>query len=518
MFKTMERLCSRVGGWFTAHSLTRKQLNLCCMVLFILMLIPMVLVAFYNYPADDDFEFALGSATAWVQTGSLLQVGRAIGDKLFSSYHNTHGAFISSLLSFSTTPLTYDMNLYFLSNWAILAVLCLSIAYLVKSVLYSLLSAQRGSFWLIYTPIMILVLQFMPAAGDGLYWHSGGMYLYTFCNICLSLGLLIRVHKPQSKARSLWRGCMLALNGFMIGGSGYPLMLSTLVLLAGLLVILFSCHSKKTGYAILWSSFFVVAATVSLLAPGNQLRQERLGDTVGPLYSVVTAILDGFDLASQWCTPQLLAMLLLIVPAMWPLLQKSTLTFRHPFLWLVLLYGNFAATLVPGIYTQFGYGAGRVYNVIYTSFLLLAIGSTVYAVGWLIRFFERRQAPILLLQWTTRFSALYLALVVGMLTLGGFGYTIMNTSSISATKSLATGEAALFRQAMEERQEYIRVTDSDVVDVHGLPAQPYIFKDDKLPFQGIYGRVRYMKWYFELFYNAQHPEEATPVEGNGTTP
>jgi hypothetical protein len=27
------------------------------------------------------------------------------------------------------------------------------------------------------------------------------------------------------------------------------------------------------------------------------------------------------------------------------------------------------------------------------------------------------------------------------------------------------------------------------------------FKPDKLPFQGIYGTVRYMKWYFELFHD-----------------
>ena len=49
------------------------------------------------------------------------------------------------------------------------------------------------------------------------------------------------------------------------------------------------------------------------------------------------------------------------------------------------------------------------------------------------------------------------------------------------------------------------MTDSDEVDVPVLSGQPYVFKYDRLPLQGIYGTVRYMKMYFELFYNAQNP-------------
>lgn len=85
---------------------------------------------------------------------------------------------------------------------------------------------------------------------------------------------------------------------------------------------------------------------------------------------------------------------------------------------------------------------------------------------------------------------------------GAFDFTITNTSSLNAAKCLLNGDAARFREEMAERQEYIRVTDSDSVQVKPLDSQPYVFKYDRLPFQGIYGRVRYMKMYFELFYNA----------------
>ena len=138
------------------------------------------------------------------------------------------------------------------------------------------------------------------------------------------------------------------------------------------------------------------------------------------------------------------------------------------------------------------------------------MGSAVYFEGALIRYLEQQDAHHLLEASKSlgkRFCAAYLALVIFFTAMGGFAFTIMNTSSISAAKSLITGEAKQFHEEMKVREEYIRVTDSDVVDMKPLTVQPYVFKNDRLPWQGIYGRVRYMKWYFELFYNAEHGEK-----------
>lgn len=202
---------------------------------------------------------------------------------------------------------------------------------------------------------------------------------------------------------------------------------------------------------------------------------------------------------------------MLILPVMWTPLKQSEYRFRHPLMTFVVLYGLFAAAIVPGVYTRSDYLAGRYYNILYIYFLILTIGSTLYAEGWLIRRLEKRndsQAKHLMAATQllgTRFSMVYLAVCIALTAFGGFAFTIMNTSSISASKSLITGEASRFQQDMLERQEYIRVTDSDVTAVQPLDGQPYVFKQDHLAFQGIYGRIRYMKMYFELFYNAQNP-------------
>ena len=503
----MHSFLSRVAG----IRISRRALARMMAALFVLSLIPLVLVAVYNYPADDDFGFVLPVSTAWVNTGSLWEVLKAIWQKTYETYLTWQGDFVSTAL-FCVTPMVFDIDLYFLDNWAMLSLLCLSVGYLVKGLTAHWLKADKTTFWLVYPAVMVLMLQFMPSISYSIFWHNGGQYTTAACTLMLLVGLLLRCENEQTKARSMVRMACAALLGFMLGGSFFGPALGALVLAALWTLAAWARKSRGKWHSTAALAFFVLAFLISVLAPGNALRQERTGESMGAVMTVITAVLDSFDLVGQWMAPQLWAMLLLIVPALWKPLKESSHHFRHPLWVFVMLYGLFSASLAPGIYTGFGYDTARYLNVVYFYFLIMAVGSVAYFEGAFIRWLERAQkdrewAHHLLLSAQDvgkRFCAVYLAVVIFLTTMGGFGFTIMNTASVSALKSLVTGEAKQFKQEMAQRQEYIRVTDSDVVAVQPLSVQPYVFKNDRLPWQGIYGRVRYMKWYFELFHNAEN--------------
>ncbi|MDD3213731.1 MAG: hypothetical protein PHY64_08650 [Eubacteriales bacterium] len=512
VLQRLARACDRTGRFFSERYVSRKTLALACVVVFVGMLIPLAVIALYNYPADDDFASALPAATAWVQTHDIGQVWNALCDYAVKTFTSWQGDYVSSFFC-TLTPMIVSLKLYFLSNWFVLALLCLSVGYLVKALVRTLLGGGRADFWIVYTAMMVLVLQFMPEIGQGIYWHTGGMYIVAFCAIVQAMGLLVHCAAAQGRARAVWRGVALALCGVMIGGSFFGPAFGAVVFFTLYGVVALVQKHPNRRHALVLVAFMLASFAVSVTSPGNALRQARLGDPMNPVTAVATAVLDSFDVAGGWLSPQLLALLGLVLPVLYRPLRDSSLSFRHPFWFFVLLYGLFSATLVPGVYTGMNYTMGRYYNVIYFEFLLLVFGSVAYAEGWLIRFLQRRgeaspTAEHLLTAARnagTRFTALYLALCLMLLAFGGFGYTIMNTASVSAAKSILTGEAAAFRAEMAEREAYIRDTDSDDTQISVLGAQPYVFKADKLPFQGIYGRVRYMKWYFELFYNSQQP-------------
>lgn len=485
--------------------ISRRALGLGMAALFFLSLIPLIAIAVYNYPADDDFEFVLPLSTAWVQTGSLWEVLKALAQKTWEKYQTWQGDFVSTAL-FGVTPMIFGVKWYFLDNWLMLALVCLSAGYLVRAAVCRCLNADRWTFWIVYGAVMILLLQFMPSISYSIYWHNGGQYTTAACMLMLAVGLLLR----SSLQPSAWHTACAGLIGFCLGGSFFGPALGALVLIALWCATAFVRKDKCRTAAALMLGLGLCSFLPSVLAPGNALRQERTGERMSVLATLITAVLDSFDLAGQWLTPQLAAMLMLILPVLWKPLKESRYAFSAP-LWVwVMLYGLFSASLAPGLYTGYGWNTARYENAIYFYFILMALGSAVYAEGALIRWLERHEAAkpyaghVLAAAHTlgARFSAVYLALVIALTALGGFGQTIMNTSSVSAARSLATGEARQFRTEMAQRQEYIRVTDSDTVAVQPLSVQPYVFKNDRLPWQGIYGRVRYMKWYFELFDGA----------------
>lgn len=489
--------------------ISRKAFARMMQVLFIVSLIPLVLIALYNYPADDDFVCAYPVAKAWVETGSLWEMFKTAVAGTYEAYMTWQGDFFSTLL-FRFTPMVIDIDLYFLDNWAMLALVCLSMGYLVKGLTKHWLGANQETFWIVYPAVMILVLQFMPSISYSIFWHNGGQYTTAACTLFLTMGLLLRCEAAQTRARSIVRCVWLALCGIALGGSFFGPALGALVLVGLWTVTAWVRKSKARLHSMVALAFFIASFLVSVLAPGNALRQERTGESAGIIVTVLTAVLDSFDLCGKWLSPQLLAMLLIILPVLWKPLKDSKYSFKYPLWVFVMLYGLFSASLAPGIYTGFGYDTARYMNVIYFYFLLMILGSAIYFEGALIRWLERSDRPYAAQvldaagHMGKRFLAGYLVLVMALTAMGGFAFTIMNTSSVSAAKSLLTGEARQFHEEMKVREEYVRVTDSDVVDVKPLTVQPYVFKNDRLPWQGIYGRVRYMKWYFELFYNAQN--------------
>ena len=60
---------------------SQKTLSLLSLLLIVAMLLPLVGIALYNYPGDDDFNFTLPATRAWAETGSLWETLKAVWEK-----------------------------------------------------------------------------------------------------------------------------------------------------------------------------------------------------------------------------------------------------------------------------------------------------------------------------------------------------------------------------------------------------------------------------------------------------
>lgn len=504
---------------FSQYTISLKTLSRICIAIFIVMMIPLLVVAFFNYPADDDFAYTVHASVAWLKTHSFLAVFKAIINRTIHQYMNAFGLFVHPIFNGLNT-LIFGVEYYFLNNWYMMAIVCLSVGYLLKGVLCKVLFVGKSAFWIVYTAVMILLLQFMPSIGEGVYWHAGSNHTFSAMMLLVLLGILSRCHAEQSRMRAMWRAVCIVLCCACVGAVEYSTLLGGSVLLV--LLTLWAHCSKSKAKRFCWLSVGALAVVIVIfaVAPGNAKRQAVVGTPLSPVYAIVVSILDSFDYAGQWTSPQLLAMMMLIVPTLWKPLKNSSFRFAHPFWAFVTAYGLFSAAFVPGVYTGYGYQAGRYMNVLYVYFLVMAVSSIIYFEGSLIRLLEKNkekygcQEAEVVRTIGERFSVLYLVLCIFFLALGGFANTIMNTSSLYAVKMLATGEAEQFYQGMKEREEYIRVTEAEEAKINSLPVQPYIFKVDRLYYQKSLAPLRYMKYYFESHYKADQQAQLIDNQTN----
>ena len=80
---------------------------------FILSIIPLIAISFYNAPSADDFSFSQTTADAWRETNSLAQVIKAGLEKTGQIYETWQGSFAGVFLM-TLQPAIFGEGAYFI--------------------------------------------------------------------------------------------------------------------------------------------------------------------------------------------------------------------------------------------------------------------------------------------------------------------------------------------------------------------------------------------------------------------
>ena len=311
-----------------------KNLNRCTRILgiiFLLSAIPLYLIARYDYPSADDFFYLGHTLPVWQQTGSVAAVVQTALQATVQRYFEWQGNFSFIFLTF-LQPASFGEMYYGLTAVITLTTLILCALYLFKVLLKGYMQAASSVCWIISLLLLFLMVQYMYEPVEGLYWHPGAIS-YTFF---YALGLwmnglmlqLIRYSKLSQQLRCLIPALLLAP---VVGGSNYSTALVSAMLV--FLIFLHTLLKKQNRHAVYSLAVLVLLAAalvVSMLAPGNAIRQDTVGEASvikGLTTSVVYAV---YSMANATTVPVLLVWIF-IAPLVWQLAKKSKLDFSHPF-------------------------------------------------------------------------------------------------------------------------------------------------------------------------------------------
>ena len=434
----------KIGGW----------------VLYLLSLLPLLLLAFYDHPSADDINMGFAAHEAFLRTGNPLA---SLGEGLrmaWVDYCDWMGYFTSTALM-SVPPSVFGESVYPAGPFILIAALTAATAFFLRQLLTGLAGMDKASSMAVTAVSLFLSVQALPAGMprvEAFYWYcSGANYTLTYSLGLCFLGLLILCSLTERKKRLLTALCCVL--GFLTGGGNYMTALSvTIVSVTACAWLWF--RRKKLPSQCLPTVFLLAGFAASCLAPGNQTR-EAIVEGYGAVKSILISLYYVPDLCIwQWTRFEHILLLLFLAPIYWQAAGKSRLTFRYPLPVVVLAYGLAAANVTPPLYALANLDAGRLKALFYLQYVLLLVLTEGYLIGWLrnrvLGFTGNRETP--------RWFFPTLAMAFAALSLLSARVDRDYYTAGEAIRELADGTASAYREENRERLSLLSDdTQSDII-------------------------------------------------------
>lgn len=463
--------------------------NFLIVLAFLTTLLPIFSISIYDQPSADDYVYGLLTRQTWESTGSVFQTLLTAWNQMVHSYMTWDGNFFATFLG------ALQPSVFGLYHW-VPVIMVLSVIFgtffFLKVLLENYLNSDRNTTIFIGCALLILELQFLPSAVQGLYWFDGAIsytFIYAMSLTLFALLLIYYQKRPvRHKYLALASACIL---GFLISGGNFISSLVNLILLAAMATILWYRKNTHCFGTVLVFVFSLVGLFISALAPGNGVRQADTLKTLASQPSPIFAILQSFQYAGQyflqWMSIPVTAGIFILSVLLVKLAYKSHFSFRYPFAVLILAFCVFAAGFTPPIYAL---GAGsliwetRIMNILYFNFLWLWCFMLFYISGWI---FHRRPKNKKAQNGINRARLKKLALrpvyyssaaiVLFVLTLPMAKTPV---TSLSALQSLVDGSASQYALEANERKEIYQNQSINHADVLAYTVKPYVLYYDDI--------------------------------------
>jgi len=450
------------------YTLNRKWIFYFTAILFILSLIPLVYIARYSHPSADDFSYGNHTVHTWRETGSLSQTLLAAITGTRYVYNTWQGSF-TAVFFMTLHPGIFAENLYMTGIIILILGFVASTLFLLKVIFINYLEADKYSYGIIALLFTFISTQFIFCPVEGFYWYNSAMYYTGFHSISLILFslTLLYMKDDNSHSKKIY-AFAIPLLAFFVGGGNFVNALTSLLIMALALAhcVLFNREKRLALPLLLGTIAIGLALTIAVIAPGNAVRQLYF-QSMNP----ILAIFRSFDYALSFVglvisTPVWL-LFACILPLIYVIARNSKFSFRYPVTAIALMYAVYASTFTPNLFSWSSFGPARVININFFSFLFFMLFSSIYACGSLARYVKNKKYKINLdaIAENSAIRGILVAAFILSCVYTGFN-NVDSITSVSATRSLITGEASTYHKEYLARLELLQ--------------NPYI-RDVKLP-------------------------------------
>ena len=461
--------------------LTFKSVAFFLTIVYIVSLIPLLWISFYNYPSADDYSIGSNCRQIWVQSHNIFAVlwggvVRAVEDWL-----SWMGYFTSNFLM-AVPPSTFGERCYVLTAWIILFALSFSTCYFLKMIFVKVFHADKYVSHSVSMLMLFVTVQCMVGRVEAFYWYSGAAnYMLVHSMSLLFYGLLISLLYDKGKKR-ISKLTIASFLGFLVGGGNQMTALNVAIVLfvAIGLGMLFKKWNEHKGLFIPIILFYI-GFVLNVVAPGNWVRAEGVGG-MNPIKAVLVSFYYCLDYCvEEWSGWPIVIMVVALVPLFWKMVSKTEFKFSYPLIVVVFGYCLVSAMMTPPLFAVGNMEAARLQAVTFAMYLLVLTLCEGYVVGWVQKKMQKEKP-----ETVGKFSVneTWCLLSCLLFFVAAAGLTIIPEphyfTASSAIASLTDGSAKEYGDALKERMVLYNSGQKDI-EVQPLSAQPTLlyFSDIK---------------------------------------
>ena len=480
-----------------------KRMSIFMTALYILTVLPLLIISFYNWPSADDMSLALKTYRYFNETGNIFGTFFYAFKVGFDEYMTWMGYFFSNVV-FCYSPSIFGEKWYFLTAFIMIGILTLGVCYFFKALFVYGLKRNKSEANIISMLTLMIITQSMPKGTvrvEAFYWYSGAInYMFMFGMGLFWLGLIIRSVYDDSAKKRFRKLLWACFWGFWLGGANYMTALE-IAICSFLIITIFVLSKtsllnvealdddKKKSFNKIWIPTLInlIGFMLSCFAPGNATR-EAIVEGFGPVKAVLISLYYTFDLCvNEFTRWEVIVAFILLIPISWKVSENIKHKFEHPFIFTVFAYGMVSSNIVPPIYAIGNIEAGRLKSIIWAEYVVMVVLVVFYITAWVRQLFESEAInlsakPVDCENFSA--EAAFAILTIAVLLVFGSGLSVktdpMYYSGTSAIYDVVTGNAKAFLSENEKRLKILQ--DDSVTD---CVFEPYSVEPELLFFYDI---------------------------------
>lgn len=475
----LERGYERLQQWVTP-----KRLSVLLTIVYLLSLIPLLWISWYNYPSADDYTIGNNCRQAWIDSHHVFKVIGVGVAKAVDDWVHWMGYFTSNFLM-AIPPNVFGERMYVVTAWIMLAMLSLSTIYLLYNIFVRIFQADKYVSHCVSMVMLFITVQCMVGRVEAFYWYSGAVnYMFLHGMSLFFYGLLIAIVYDKGRKRTA-KLIGASLLGFFTGGGNQLTALNVAIILLTVIGGI-TCQKKWKKYRALALpiGLFFLGFLLNVAAPGNWVRADSI-EGMNPIKAVLVSLYYGLLLClDQWLRWPIILMVILLIPLFWHMARKTAFAFRYPFIVVAFGYGVVSAMLTPALFAVGNIAAMRLQALTFAMFILVLTLCVGYVTGWARKRLEHGRQEREADTEMTGFSREEAGWLLGGLAFFAAASLLIAVpepqyfAAASAMKDIISGDAKAYGDTLKERIEIYNSGEKNV-EVDALPARPeLLFFDD----------------------------------------